>query len=444
MIGANAGSLRRVLAINFHEVATWNVAAQFGVRWNWSTETVLPLKLALHRRSNSVLAAYAAETEVTLLTIRFDGTIEPREQIRICDVKGKLYQVEPGDVVFSKIDVRNGAIGLAPIDIARMCVTSEFPIYEVNEAVASSQYIKILFRTQAFKTLLNSMVSGASWRKSIQPSQLENVRVPLPKGAVKDAIVEFWMRGERALQECYSKAWYVASKVEDLLRTNTSRFQTAVKSKIFVAEYDKAQQWDMKAGRAAAFNAANPGFVRLGDFTEECTETVKPWAAPEAEWPVYGVNNKEGVFLNSLQKGADFNAPYKRIEKDWFFHNPTRANVGSLGIVPEVPDDAITSPEYQVWRLKGGFLPAFMALLIRTDYFLSLVAFNRVGGVKQRMYYANLAEIRLPMVALEEQQRIADEYSAIQAEILLAKADLERRKADIEKMILGTMKIEGV
>jgi restriction endonuclease S subunit len=114
-----------------------------------------------------------------------------------------------------------------------------------------------------------------------------------------------------------------------------------------------------------------------------------------------------------------------------------------LGIVPEVPDDAITSPEYQVWRLKSGFLPAFMALLIRTDYFLSLVAFNRVGGVKQRMYYANLAEIRLPMVPLEVQQRIADEYTAIQAEILMAKADLERRKADIEKMILGTMKIEG-
>jgi hypothetical protein len=41
------------------------------------------------------------------------------------------------------------------------------------------------------------------------------------------------------------------------------------------------------------------------------------------------------------------------------------------------------------------YLPDFMAMMIRTDYFLALVAFNRVGGVKQRMYYANLAEIRL-------------------------------------------------
>jgi hypothetical protein len=49
---------------------------------------------------------------------------------------------------------------------------------------------------------------------------------------------------------------------------------------------------------------------------------------------------------------VEFNAPYKRIHKDCFFHNPTRSSVGSLGHVPEVPKDAITSPEYQVWKLR--------------------------------------------------------------------------------------------
>ncbi|OYX40086.1 MAG: hypothetical protein B7Y98_03300 [Sphingomonas sp. 32-62-10] len=244
------------------------------------------------------------------------------------------------------------------------------------------------------------------------------------------------------------KAHFASSQlilqIESLLMTVTRDFQISVSSRMFVAEYDKALQWDMKAGRAAAFIAANPNFVRLGDYTEECTEVAKPWDQPDAEWPVYGVNNKEGVFLNSFQKGSDFNAAYKRIRKDWFFHNPTRANVGSLGVVPEVPINAITSPEYQVWRLTGGFLPVFMALLIRTNYFLSLVAFNRVGGVKQRMYYANLAEIRLPMVPMKEQRRIADAYTAIEANVASSKADLDRRRSDIEKMILGTMKIEGV
>jgi restriction endonuclease S subunit len=139
-----------------------------------------------------------------------------------------------------------------------------------------------------------------------------------------------------------------------------------------------------------------------------------------------------------MQAGKEFNSPYKKIEKDYFFHNPTRANVGSLGIVPEVPEDAITSPEYQVWRLKDGFLPDFMALMLRTDYFLALVAFNRVGGVKQRMYYANLAEIRLPEIPTEVQKNFADRRQEILSNITTANKKLLQRKKEIEKIILGT------
>ena len=100
-----------------------------------------------------------------------------------------------------------------------------------------------------------------------------------------------------------------------------------------------------------------PFIPPMGDFIEDATELIYPAVEPDKDWPVYGVNNKEGVFLNSHQKGSSFNASYKRIRKDWFFHNPTRCNVGSLGIVPDVPEDAITSPEYQVWRMKPAAIP---------------------------------------------------------------------------------------
>ena len=123
-------------------------------------------------------------------------------------------------------------------------------------------------------------------------------------------------------------------------------------SRFFALNFNDLAAWDVKAGRASAFRLACPSFRPLGDFIEESTELVRPSAEPEKEWPVYGVNNKEGVFLNSYQKGKTFNAAYKRIFKNWFFHNPTRCNVGSLGIVPDVPEDAITSPEYQVWQVK--------------------------------------------------------------------------------------------
>jgi len=122
----------RAFAIEFKDLATWSVAAQFVAEWNWPQEVIKPLGRILKRRSEAALETLSPETMVTLLTIRFDGSIEPREQIQIKGIKGRLFRVYPGDVIFSKIDVRNGAIGLARDDIDCMCVTSEFPVYSVN------------------------------------------------------------------------------------------------------------------------------------------------------------------------------------------------------------------------------------------------------------------------------------------------------------------------
>lgn len=428
----------RAFSVDFRSLQTWSVAAQFAANWNWPDEVIKPLASILRRRTEAALETLTLESMATLLTIRFDGSIEPREPVRIKDIKGRLFRVYPGDVVFSKIDVRNGAIGLAPDDIDYMCVTAEFPVYSVDFQMADSGYVKLLFRTTAFKKLLNSMISGASGRKRIQPTQLEGVKVPIPALQIQEKIVDHWEAAQRERASADTALSNLVSELHSWLVKQTKGFGQVTRSKVFLANYENTQQWDVKAGRAAAFITANPNFIRLGDYTEECTETVRPRDELEKEWPIYGVNNKEGVFLSSMQAGKEFNAPYKKVEKDWLFHNPTRANVGSLGIVPEVPTDAITSPEYQVWQLKGGFLPGFMALMLRTDYFLALVAFNRVGGVKQRMYYANLAEIRLPEIPMEIQERFAEQRQEILANITAANEKLVQRKKEIEKMILGT------
>lgn len=432
----------RAFSVCFSGLQTWSVGAQYAVNWNWSNEVIKPLANILRRRNEPALETLTPESKVTLLTIRFDGSIEPREPVQIKDIKGRLFRVYPGDVVFSKIDVRNGAIGLAPEDVDCMCVTSEFPVYSVDLQKTDSEYVKLLFRTVAFKKLLNSMISGASGRKRIQPTQLEGVNVPIPELSIQKKIVAHWNSTQQELAAADVALSGLVSELHAWLVKQTKGFCRVTRSKVFLANYENTTQWDVKAGRAAAFVSANPDFIRLGDFTEECTETVRPRAEPEKEWPVYGVNNKAGVFLSSMQAGKEFNAPYKKIEKDWFFHNPTRANVGSLGIVPDVPADAITSPEYQVWRLKDGFLAEFMAVMVRTEYFLALVAFNRVGGVKQRMYYANLAEIRLPEIPLEIQKSFADRRKSIIARIQSANEEKTQRKEEIEQMILGVRSLE--
>lgn len=423
--------------VRFRDLDLWNVGSQLIMKWGWPSELTRPLGDVLFRRIEPLEKDFPGERLVKLLTIRFDGSIEQRPSIPRNEIKGKLFRVCSGDVVFSKIDVRNGAIGLVPPDVENSFVTSEFPTYSVLSELADPQYIKLLFRTKVFMRILNSMISGASGRKRIQPVQLENVVVPIPPLPIQKAIVEHWQKSIREIAIFESKLSYIAGELNLVLQQLTHSYLTLKKSRLFIIDFSKALQWDLKSGRSAAFRKLNPDFLRLGDFAEECTELVKPWEEPEKDWPIYGVNNQVGVFFNCYQKGKDFNVPYKKIQKGWFFHNPTRANVGSLGIVPDVPIDAITSPEYQVWRLTGGFLPKFMALMIKTEYFLKLIDFNRVGAVKQRMYYSNLAEIRLPFLENDLQLRFADEWKTALAELSKAKQNLKIAQVECEEMILG-------
>jgi hypothetical protein len=58
------------------------------------------------------------------------------------------------------------------------------------------------------------------------------------------------------------------------------------------------------------------------------------------------------------------------------------------------------------------------------------------------MYYANLAEIRLPEIPTEVQRTFADRRQEILSNITVANEKLVQRKKEIEKMILGTRPVE--
>jgi len=434
----------KAFSVTFSALSRWDPNSFHGIQWHWPSSVMAPIGSVLSPRKEKVDRSANGFHDLMPVTIHFDGSIEPRKVSGDKEYSMELFRARPGDIVASKIDLKNGAVAIIPNDWHNAVVTNHFAIFEPNLERLNQEYFHLLIQASFFKQHLWRNKVGAEGRKEVKLEFFESLLIPVPSPPIQQQIVAHWKEAKQRQKSAEKALINLTIDLESYLVNQTPSFDQVARSKVFLANYAKIQQWDAKAGRAAAFIAANPGFLRLGDNMEECSETVKPWEEPEKEWPIYGVNNKEGVFLSAHQRGAKFNAPYKKIEKDWFFHNPTRANVGSLGIVPKVPDDAITSPEYQVWRLIGGYLPGFMALLIRTDYFLALVAFNRVGGVKQRMYYANLAEIRLPMIKTEIQQKFAIKRQEILNRISQANVMLMQRKKAIEKMILGNRSVEDI
>jgi hypothetical protein len=375
--------------------------------------------------------------------ITFGGSIKITDPDDREGYKGRLFWALPGDLVYSKIRAKQGSLAIVPDPLGSIAVSAEYPVYAVETTRAQPQYLELVLRTKAFLRLLAGLAHGGSTKTRIPSEDLEQVLIPLPPLDVQAAIVARWQAAQTTLETARSSLNQV---VDDL---NTRLFELYYQQckhdvlgrRWLALGWSSLSRWDTKTARAAAFRDANPSFVPLGEFAEEATELVKPWECATKEWPVYGVNNREGVFFSYTQPGEEFNAAYKRIRKDWFFHNPTRSAVGSLGIVPDVPEDAITSPEYQVWRIKRGLVPHYVAVLINTPFFVSLIQFHRVGAVKQRLYVDNLMEIPIPDISAGEQLGIATARQRALAKIAEAERIRREAAAEVEAMILGTVQI---
>ncbi len=442
-MGEAVQHIPKAFTVNFSQIDRWDPNSYHGISWHWPVSAMQTIGSTIIPRKEKVDRQKYEFSALMPVTIHFDGSLEPRKLSDDKEYCMELFWARPGDIVVSKIDLKNGAVTIIPNGWDNVVVTNHFAVYQPDTNKINPYYLLLLVQAGFFKDHLWRNKVGAEGRKEVKLSFFEAQKVPIPSLSIQENIVSHWDSAQRELSSAETALGQLINALNRWLIEQTNGLTVATRSKFFLASYANLQQWDVKSGRASLFISENRTFLRLGDYIEECVKTIKPWDEPDKEWPIYGVNNKEGVFLGSMQKGSVFNAPYKKIYEDCFIHNPTRANVGSLGIVPQVLEDAITSPEYQVWRLTGAYVPHFLAILLKTEYFLSLVDFNRVGGVKQRMYYGNLAEIRLPEVAVHMQEDIVAQYSIINKNIVIANKKLALQKEMIEHMILGIYPVEN-
>ena len=104
-----------------------------------------------------------------------------RDKVTAEDVKGdRWFEVIDGDLIFSKIDARHGAFGLIPEALDGSVVSNEFPTFAINTAEVHPVLLSSLLTTDRFYGEIDAKVSGASGRRRMEPEQLFEMLVPLP------------------------------------------------------------------------------------------------------------------------------------------------------------------------------------------------------------------------------------------------------------------------
>ena len=132
---------------------------------------------------------------------------------------------------------------------------------------------------------------------------------------------------------------------------------------------------------------------------------------------VMGVRKEDGIVPMEERLVATDISRYKLVRSNWFAYNPMRLNIGS---VARWQGDSVVlvSPDYVVFRCLEQSTPAALHPEY-LDHFRSSSQWDAFvnqagdGGVRVRIYYRDISQLRLIVPDVVEQKKIADCLGAL-------------------------------
>ena len=118
------------------------------------------------------------------------GVILRGEQEGITIKTKRQFYVKTGQLLLSRIDVRNGAIGLVPKELNGAIISNDFWAYEFDENKLLPKYLAHYITIPIFIEDANRTSSGTTQRIRAEEISFLNIKIPLPPFNEQQRIVE--------------------------------------------------------------------------------------------------------------------------------------------------------------------------------------------------------------------------------------------------------------
>ena len=102
----------------------------------------------------------------------------------------KQFVISERQFILSKIDARNGAMGIVPESLQGAIVTQDFLAYDIDATKVNPQYLVLVSTTKQFIDYCQSCSSGTTNRQRVDESAFLNIRIPVPPISEQNKLVE--------------------------------------------------------------------------------------------------------------------------------------------------------------------------------------------------------------------------------------------------------------
>lgn len=308
------------------------------------------------------------------------------------------YKVKFRDFVLSKIDARNGALGIVPKSLDGALVSGDFPVFEANQSRMLPEYIGWLCKTAGFVESCRQASEGTTNRVRLKLDRFLSSEIPLPPLDEQKRIVAYLDTLSTKITQARTLRHQSTQEAEALLPAELHRRFVAV---------DNTWPW-ATVGDAGEIIDPNPShrmpryaesgvpFISTVDF--EGTEGIRRRTAKYVERETY---------IEQLDrcKFAPGDILYSRI-----------GTIGEARELTEVWPFAL-SHVLVVVKPKKGVLPRFLLWYLRSDSIVTqAAAASRSVGVPD-LGIKRIRTFRMPFPSLSDQRLIVAELDALQAQV---------------------------
>jgi type I restriction enzyme S subunit len=176
------------------------------------------------RRSEEI-TQLVPDVEYREITVRLwgKGVIE-RRRVLGAEISGdRRFAARPAQFIVSRIDARNGAMGLVPPQLDGAIVTNDFPLFALDKTKIQPEFLGWLCQTREFVELCQRASEGTTNRVRLQEGRFLALEIPLPPLAEQRRIVAKVDQLAAKIAEVYSLRQQTSVELGVLLDQSRTR-----------------------------------------------------------------------------------------------------------------------------------------------------------------------------------------------------------------------------
>ncbi len=268
--------------VHRRDLFNWSVAYHLGIGHSYSDKyPLVALGVFLYRSRNIIdVKDDIVYKRVSISTIGKGVSVRDERQGKKIGTK-KQYRINSGQFLVSKIDARNGAFGVVPLEAENAIITGNFWAYDVDYNLIDPHYLALITRTQEFTSFCEKASNGTTNRHYLQESLFLSQKIPLPSLEEQNKIIATYNATIAQAKQYSTQAKDIDKQIEKYLQEILGLgIQLKTKSKTsysFLRLYkfsETRNRWDLNKVRNSY--KGNYEFVCLSDVASKMSTGTTP------------------------------------------------------------------------------------------------------------------------------------------------------------------------